>query len=136
MSIERVETEQETARWAIDFEWLAQNGRLAAAMAWSALCPECRHRITAGPARAGLDEVMGAIRQCCAAKPGYINAELPIMESVFRLFLANGNEPLDVIELGRQLSERRGIDTYRTSVQVLTRLLEHDDTYGLRRAGE
>jgi hypothetical protein len=57
---------------------------------------------------------------------------LPIMESVFRLFLANDNQALDLIELGRQLSERRGVDTYRTSVEILSRLLKYDKYYGIR----
>jgi len=54
------------------------------------------------------------------------------MESAFRLFLANGNQPLDLIEMGRQLSDWRGIDTYRTSVEVLSRLLNKDMYYGIR----
>jgi hypothetical protein len=54
------------------------------------------------------------------------------MESVFRLFLSNGNLALDIIELGRQLSDRRGVDTYRTSIEVLSRLLSHDQYYGIR----
>ena len=101
------------------------------------MCAKCRKRLTrGGDADAGgtpsEEEVLATIRECCATDPDYITGGLPIMESIFRLFLANGNEPLDIIELGRQLSERRGIDTYRTSVEMLSRLLKHDDYYGLR----
>ncbi|GAH99783.1 unnamed protein product, partial [marine sediment metagenome] len=45
---------------------------------------------------------------------------------------ANGNQPLDLEELGRQLSEWRGRDTYRTSAGILSRLLKSDQYYGLR----
>jgi len=37
-----------------------------------------------------------------------------------------------VEELGAQLSEWRGGDTYRTSPEMLTRLLNSDQFYGLR----
>jgi hypothetical protein len=62
----------------------------------------------------------------------FITGQLPILESIFRLFLANGNQPLDLEELGRQLSEWRGGDTYRTSAEILSRLLASDQYYGLR----
>ena len=55
------------------------------------------------------------------------------MECVFRLILANVNQPIDLEELGSRLRERLGGDTYRTSPEVLSRLLENDRHYGLRR---
>jgi len=63
---------------------------------------------------------------------GLITGELPILESIFRLFLATGNQSLDLEELGKQLSERRSGDPYRTSVEMLSRLLANDQYYGLR----
>ena len=54
------------------------------------------------------------------------------MESVFRLFLTNGNQALDLVTLGRQLSDWRGIDTYRTSVDVLSRLFKKELYYGIK----
>jgi len=55
---------------------------------------------------------------------------------VFRFFLANGNQPLDLEELGKQLNEQLEGDTYRTSAEVLSRLLSHDQYYGLRQVEE
>ena len=51
----------------------------------------------------------------------------------FRLFLVNGNQPLDLEELSKQLAEWRGGDTYRTSPEILSRLLDSSQYYGLRR---
>ncbi len=59
--------------------------------------------------------------------------DLPDGSSVFRPFLANGNQPLDVEELGQRLNEWRGADAYRTSSEVLPRILENERYYGLRR---
>ena len=53
------------------------------------------------------------------------------MESIFRLFLAYGNEPLHLEELSRRLNDWRGGDSYRTSAEILSRLLENDLYYGL-----
>jgi len=64
--------------------------------------------------------------------PGFITRELPILDNIFRLFLANGNQPFDVEELGSRLNELRGGDTYRTSPEILPRLLKSDRFYGLQ----
>ena len=71
------------------------------------------------------------IKDCCSKAPNFITGELPILESIFRLFLTNGNQLLGLEELGTQLSEWRGGDTYRTSVEILSRLLSSDQYYGL-----
>ena len=65
---------------------------------------------------------------------GFIIGQLPILESISRFFLANGNQPLTLEELGEKLSERRGGDTSRTSEEILLRLLKSAQYYGLRPA--
>ena len=79
---------------------------------------------------------MSTIHNCCSHNPDFINDRLPILEGAFRLFLANGNQPLDLEELGNQLSERRGGDPYRTSPETLNRILKNDRYYGLQEAKE
>lgn len=97
------------------------------------MCPKCNERFKEGEGDISASDILATIKDCCSHAPGFINSELPILESVFRFFLANGNEPLDVEELGKQLSECRGGDTYCTSAEILSRLLESDQYYGLRR---
>ena len=122
-------TEQVSPVWFIDLDWFQQNNRLFSALAQSCLCPECRERLKGEISAADL---VTTIKDCCSKTPGFITGELPILVSIFRLFLANGNQPLDLEELGRQLSEWRGGDTYRTSAEILSRLLKNDQYYGLR----
>jgi hypothetical protein len=129
---EEASAEQEEQRWAIDPDWFEANNRSLLTLVRGSLCPKCRKRLDSEEKWGSLGNLMTTIRECCSNGPDYINGELPIMESVFRLFLANGNQALDLIELGRQLSERRGVDTYRTSVDILSRLLEYDEYYGIR----
>lgn len=129
---EEVNTEQEEQCWSIDMAWFEANNRSLTALVRGSLCPKCRKRRGSEGELSSLNDLLTTIRKCCSTEPAYISGELPIMESVFRLFLANGNQPLDLIELGRQLSERRGVDTYRTSVEILSRLLKNDKYYGIR----
>ena len=98
----------------------------------SYLCPKCRERLMASEREISAAELLSTISDCCSKTPGFITYRLPVLESVFRLFLANGNQPLDLEELGRQLSKWRGGDTYHTSPEILSRLLSSDQYYGLR----
>ena len=129
MDRENVTTEQVKQRWFIDLDWYQQNNRSFLALAQRYLCPKCREQLKGEMAAADL---LTAIKDCCSQTPGFITGELPILDSIFRLFLANGNQPLDVEALGTQLSEWRGGDTYRTAPKILSRLLNNDQFYGLR----
>ena len=126
---EDITTEQVRLSWFIDLDWFQQSNRSFSALAQSCLCPKCRERLKGEIPAADL---LSTIKDCCSKTPGFITGELPILASVFRLFLANGNQPLDLEELGRQLSEQRGGSIYRTSAEILSHLLKNDRYYGLR----
>ena len=125
---EDITAEQISPRWFIDLSWYQQSNRSFLAMAQSCLCSRCREKLKED---ASSDDLVAAIKDCCSRASGFITRELPVLESIFRLFLANGNQPLDLEDLGRQLSEWRG-NTYHTSSQTLSRLLQSDQYYGLR----
>jgi len=96
----------------------------------------CRERLKSGGAEISASELLSTIKDCCSKTPGFITRKLPILESIFRLFLANGNQPLDLEELSEKLRELLEGDTRRTSTEVLSRLLSHDRYYGLRQVKE
>ena len=131
MNEEDISVEQPGRCWFINLDWLSQNNRSFSALAWGCLCSTCRKRLKAGQSEIAANELLAMIRDCCAKTPGFISGQLPILESIFHLFLANGNQPLDLEELSRQLNEWRGGDSYRTSPEILSRLLESDQYYGL-----
>ena len=133
---EDISTDQVRQRWFIDFDWYQLNNPSFSTLAWERLCPECRQRLKVKKREITAADLLTAIKDCCSTEPDFITGELPILESIFRLFLANGNQPLDLEELGKQLSEWRGGDTYRTSVEILSRLLESDQYYGLRQVAD
>ena len=129
---EEINAEQSGPRWSINLEWFSQNNRSFSTLAWGCLCPACRRRLEGGPGEIAAADLLATIRDCCSKTSGFISRELPILESIFRLFLANGNHNLDLEQLSEQLNEWRGGDSYRTSPEILSRLLESDPYYGLR----
>lgn len=131
-NVENTFPEQPESRWIIDLDWYEQNHRSLFDLARHSLCTKCNEKLQKKK-KAGLDDVLTSIKDCCAKNPDYITGKLPIMESLFRILLANGNHPLDVEEMSEQLSERRGGDTYTASPQLLTRLLSNDRWYGFHR---
>jgi len=129
---EDISSDQARPRWFIDLDWYQRSSRSFFTLAQGCLCPDCRQRLKVEEGEISAAELLTAIKDCCSAAPGFVTGQLPILESIFRLFLANGNQPLSLEELGKLLSERCGIDPYRTSAEVLSRLLESDHHYGIR----
>jgi len=126
-------TDQVEPRWFIDLDWYQSNNRSFSSLAQSYLCSKSAEKLKARGKETSAADLLATIKDCCSKTPGFITGNLPILESVFRLFLANANQPLDLEELGNQLSEWRGGDTYRTSGEIVSRLLEGDQYYGLGR---
>lgn len=67
---------------------------------------------------------------------GFVGAELPILEAIFRLLLIHENKPMDTEEISQELAERGIgiIDSRTVRPAALTRILDHDTHYGLRRS--
>lgn len=132
MDGEATSTDQPKPCWFIDLNWYQQNNRSFSALAQGYLCTKCRNRLNGKGKEIAAADLLSTIKDCCGNNPDFITTQMPILESIFRLFLANGNQPLDLEELGKRLSERRGGDIYRTSVEILSRLLRNEQYYGIR----
>ena len=130
MGEEEIVAEKPKTRWFIAQDWFQQNNRSISPLLQNYLCPKCAKKLSSGKKENSPDVLMAAIRDCCSHTPDFINEHLPVMESVFRTLLANGNQPLNLEELGEQLRERRGGDTYHSSPEILSRLLVNDHYYG------
>ena len=133
MDREEISSDQVKPCWFIDLDWYQPNNRSFFTLAGNCLCPKCRQQLKVEGGEVSATDLVTAVKDCCSREPGFITGETPILESIFRFFLATGNQPLNLEELGRQLSEWRGGDSYRSSVKILSRLLESDQCYGLRR---
>ncbi len=129
---EEVITEEVSPRWFLDLDWYQQNNRSLLALTQHCRCRNHQEQIGTGKSEVSISDLIATIKDCCSRGQEFITTRLPILENVFRLILANGNKPLDLEELGNQLRERLGGDTYRTSPEILSRLLSNDRYYGLR----
>lgn len=75
------------------------------------------------------------IREDCSRSRDYITAETPLLEAIFRVFLANGNQPIPLSTV------REHLLTYLPEMaalrsdfpeSVLKRLIEGDSRYGMK----
>jgi hypothetical protein len=121
--------------WSIDLNWLEQNNRSFLALARGCLCPDCRQRLEEAKKPFSAAELIKHIRGCCSKTPEFFTGRPPLLESIFRIFLANGNRPLGLEELSRRLAERWGGAPRRISPEVLSHLLRNERYYGLRPVG-
>ena len=136
MDNEDINISQPEQRWFIDLEWYQSTNRSFITLVQACLCPKCKRRMQKEQAELSVPDILTNIKDCCSKEPEFINGELPILECVFRLFLANGNQPLGLDELEQQLTERRHGNIYRTSINVLPRLFASDQYYGLRQVNK
>ncbi len=125
-------------KFHIDMEWWEENQRDIRVYIRDMLCPECRMAYEAGGSsdevdwvdeQTGevnrVDSLWHSLRTCCSKRPNYITPNMPIVEAVFRTFLANGNKPLSVNELYELLDRR--------PPQILLRILTAGPVYmGIR----
>jgi len=133
---EDIDSDQPQPRWFIDLDWYQQNNRSFLSLAQHCLCPKCNKRLKIEKGKTTAADLLSVIKDCCSKTPAFITYKLPVLESIFRLFLSNGNQPIELEELGKQLSERRNGDTYCTSAEILSRLLRDEQYYGLRQISE
>ncbi len=119
-------------RYFIDLDWYQRQERSFATLAASRLCPTSRKKEKTKSEAA----LLRIIKQCCSKRDGFITPNTPLLEMVFRLLLANGNQPLELGQMQEQLQKWLG-DTNNApdlSIPKLKRILDNDRYYGLRPA--
>lgn len=143
--------EQPQPRYWVDPDWYDENQRSFPLTVQSRMCVSCRKRIgeeeeisisTFDGKRGRVvfktvkqrygDDPLAIIADCCSKKEGYLPARLPLAETVFRLFLAQGNPPLSAEEVCQHTKQALPDDHRDISVPVLQRLLVKDQAYGFR----
>jgi hypothetical protein len=131
--------EEVELRYFINLKWHEESNRSFRILARSRMCPTCQAKLRTGPdENAGSKptdiDILQSIHDCCAQAADFFTPYQPIQESVFRLFLSNGNQSLTANEICRQLEKLRGQSPDSLSPEKLRRVLEHDRYYGLRPA--
>ena len=130
---EEVNDELDRERWFIDLDWYQANKRSFSTLAQRCLCDKCLKDLKTDGGEIPADKLLVAIKDCCSKQPDFIIGELPILESVFRILLTSGNQPVSMKELGEKLSEWRGGYPSSNAGEKLSRLLASDSFYGLKK---
>lgn len=105
-------------RFHIDYEWWRQNDRDWHVYLYNILCPEHQKLFAEGageqlidwvdPQTAEVQPVNGlqhVLIEHCAKQPEFLAPGTPLVDLIFRVFLANGNTPLSPIELSERLGK-------------------------------
>jgi hypothetical protein len=101
--------------FCIDYGWWERRGLDISVELRSHLCKEHKEAFSrafdADEEIDWIDETTGEVRRVnglqhvlhvhCSKQPDYIHDDLPLVDAVFRVFLAGGNKPLTSRELGR-----------------------------------
>ena len=145
-----------SVRYHVDPAWFAENRLSFEDVARARMCDSCRAKIgTEVEERApvfeketgrmsfevhrgtyGSDPVK-TIREHCGRAKNYIHRDMPTLEAIFRIYLANGNEPMTLDEVRAQLSEwcpGGGCQWLLLPPETVERLVQNDRYYGLRPA--
>ena len=121
--------EDKRYKYFLDLAYLEKNNRSFAAMIWGCLCSKCRGEIETKPERMDSAFLLSTINNCCSKAPNFIALKMPLLEKLFRIFLASGNQPMGVAELKERLKDYWG-SPMTTSEQTILRLLKNNRYYG------
>ena len=145
--------EESGPRFYVELQSYDESGRSFRAMAHSRMCESCKEKIgsetqervpTIDP-RTGrvvfelravpfAQNPMSVIRSCCSKKRDFITPETPLAEAVFRVFLASGNQPMDLERIREELGNYVAMSErpHNYAPELVERVIRADRFYGLR----
>ena len=154
MMVPQEETE-EAPRYFIDTSWFDENSLSFGDIVQARMCESCRARLDeeiedrqpvfdrkAGRMRFEVKRVpygsnpMKVIRECCSRKKNFILPDMATLEAIFRIYLANGNQPMPLGHVREQLQEwcpGGGCQWLLLTDEQMERVIASDTYYGLRR---
>ena len=148
-----LEAKDPPVTYHIDPVWYAKVGKSFSLLLRGRMCSSCRQkfgtqheeRVPTHDEKTGKvtfevkrttygEDPVAVIQSCCSKAADFISPGMPIKEIIFRILLSAGNEPLEMEEIKRRLDEHLGSlrATHNTSIEVIKRLLDKDNFYGIR----
>lgn len=151
---QQISAEQEERRYYVDPLWYEERGLSFNDVVQDRFCASCRRRIgTEEEERfTNIDRKTGrvsfemrkvpfgsnpirVIRNHCRTERTYITPEMPTLEVVFRILLANGNQPMPIEHIREQMAEwcpHGGCRWLQMPLEMLERIVRSDTAYGIR----
>ena len=102
---ENIAPEQIRSQWFIDLAWYEQYSRSFLDLTHQSLCTKCTEKLGKKKKKATQNDVLATIKDCCSQSSEYITSKMPQLESIFRIILANENQPMSIEEIGKQLTD-------------------------------
>lgn len=108
-------------RYHIDYSWWEKSGEDLRTYKLSHLPPDVRERLTKEVDERVVDTVdpdtgevreldaLGLALQQAAKDPTFISPQVAMVDNVFRVFLANGNQPLSATELAALINRQASV---------------------------
>ncbi|HVC35742.1 MAG TPA: hypothetical protein VNL16_19715 [Chloroflexota bacterium] len=145
--------EEEKPRYYIDERWYTDHSKSFRAVALTRLCTTCRRKLGTEvqervPTVDGRGRVvfemrsvpfasspLSVIRNDCSKQREYITPETPLAEAIFRVFLANSNQPTDVEGIREQLGNYISLASrpHGYAPELIASIVENDHLYGFKR---
>jgi hypothetical protein len=138
----------------IDPSWFAENNLSFEEVVRARMCESCQARLgseveeripvfdkASGRMKFELQsgiygsDPLKVIREHCGRAKNYIHRDMPTLEAIFRIFLANGNQPMPLEHVREQLAEwcpGGGCQWLLLPIETVERLVQNDTYYGLR----
>lgn len=153
MEVRFLIADEEKTKYYIDTSWYDQNDHSFRVIAQARLCQSCKkklgtetqERVPTIDRRTGrvvfelrsvpfADNPMSVIRSDCSKQRDFITTETPVTEAIFRIFLANSNQPMEVQRLREELSNYISLSErpHNYAPELLERIIRADTYYGLR----
>ena len=116
-------------RYYIDLDGQTNPGRSVAALIATRRCRSCIDAEGDDLTGDAADAIVRIAEQC-STTPDYLLPDTPLREAVFRVILADGNEPKSADEIGDTLAMQWSSNPSRDiSPKVIARLLDHGFSY-------
>lgn len=127
-----MDRDESQCHYHIDTTWFDDRERSFTMLASSRLCEASKKKKPPKSESA----LLSTIKQCCSKRDDYIAPNMPLLEMVFRLFLANSNQPLTLEQIQERLEQylSESAEPRDLSVSKLKRIVDNDRYYGLRLA--
>ncbi len=144
----------EEARYFVDPQWYEERGLAFNIVAQARLCTSCSTKlgtfveerypvIDPKTKRVSFEyrrvayaaNPLPIIRDCCSRARDYITPDTPLLEAIFRVFLANGNQPMTIATIREHLltylPEMAALRSDYPAA-LLEKLIRADVAYGLK----
>lgn len=125
---------EEQPKYYIDVDWFVRQDRSFEFMIESRVAGLEMVSVTGGRARKKRP-TKGISLEEISKFEGFVKADLPVLEAVFRLLLVHENKPMDVGQISQELAEAGlgVLDARMITSESLIRMIDRDFHYGLSR---